>query len=241
MARAEARRPRDGHTGGPRGRAALVCVGVLVALVGCTPAPPPEEVIRDARLPDGDRWCEIVDDDEVRRLLGEGDIDRVLQSGQVDRWPATYRHCDIVWADGEEAVQLVSVQIAFMSMGGSFYRDTLTNAGRVFGEQRSRLDSGDLVQVRPGAFVDAEREEAAAFLICEEALPLPTVLTATLSPEPTATGSQWTEEQLAGAAERLAALTEREYGCEGETRGLEEGDIESLVARYDELREPSAG
>lgn len=88
--------------------AGAMAVVLALALVGCS-EPEPEEVIRAGRVPPGDTWCRLLDDDQLQMLLGDVDRERVRQVKDVNPRGGTSQRCLVVWADGDVPVWVATV------------------------------------------------------------------------------------------------------------------------------------
>lgn len=203
-------------------------------------APAPEEVIRDGWTPPGDLWCSMLTEDQVRQLLGDGDLERVRQVGDFAPGLPSDLDCDVVWADDDRPVRLVTGVMSSAS-GAPALRFALRNLRETVGEGGARISAGEVEQAGPGAYVDVEEQEVAAFLACDEGGPMPLLLHATVEPVPTGSGEQWTNEQLLSVADRLAEMTRRVYDCPGEVSGLGPEEEQVLSERYRELTGEQTG
>ncbi len=232
---------RLGHNrgGGRRGdawRARWAAVPALLLLAGCG-APPVEEVIPRGAVPEDDLWCGVLEAAQVEALMGDdasGGLERLRQTGALDESTGVTPRCTIVWADGKEPVELADFYMVSPPAG----RDLaikLDDTQSFLGPDGERVASGEVREVAPGTYYDAEQELLSVKQACTVGEGLPEVFNTNMYTSATESGRELTVDELAAAGTRMGQLAVATYGCTGDVSPLSPQDISELVARSGQL------
>jgi hypothetical protein len=204
----------------------------MLVLAGCA-ATPVEEVIPRGVTPGAGLWCEVFSPADIGALLGDRRAEAMGRVREVGRLAPGHK-CEVVWADGETAVELAEANFrrAVPSMDPFI---PLSDAQGFLGPDGERVASGEVREIAPGTYYEGAKGLLSIQLACLAGDELVQVTDSDLYAKRTESGRELTAEELVTVGERLTDVTLATYECDGDLSPLTPQDISELVARSDAL------